>query len=140
MQLNIISDSDRKIPRKKIKALVSLIEEEEEPPDSTVNIIFVSDRKIATLNREYRGKSGATDVLSFNIDNESGEDNTFGEIYISTDTAARNAATLKTGFYNEILHLCCHGFLHLLGYDHENDKDAEIMEARERRYLGGIKR
>jgi len=126
VQVNIFSDSDRRIPRKKIRELISLIEEEEEPPDSTINIIFVRDRKIALLNRNYRGKSGVTDVLSFNIDN------------ISTDTAARNAAIFKIGFHKEILHLCCHGLLHLLGYDHEKDDDAEIMEARERQYLGGM--
>jgi len=138
VQVNIFSDSDRRIPRKKIRELISLIEEEEEPPDSTINIIFVRDRKIALLNRNYRGKSGVTDVLSFNIDNEPGESNIFGEIYISTDTAARNAAIFKIGFHKEILHLCCHGLLHLLGYDHEKDDDAEIMEARERQYLGGV--
>lgn len=135
MQINIISESDRRIPRKRIAALIALIEEDEEPPDSTVNIVFIRDRKMASLNRRFRDKSGPTDVLSFNIDNEPGEESVFGEIYISTDTAARNAATDGTGFHREILHLCCHGFLHLLGYDHFEDKDAGKMQAREKHYL-----
>ena len=135
MQINIISETNRRIPRKKITALMALIEEDEEPPESTVNIVFIRDRKMADLNRRFRNKQGATDVLSFNIDDQPGKDAVFGEIYISTDTAARNATADGTGFQNEILHLCCHGFLHLLGYDHENDKDAARMKAREKTYL-----
>lgn len=135
MQINIISESNRRIPRQAIVKLIEMIEDDEDPPDSTVNLVFIRDRKMAALNRDYRGKKGATDVLSFNIDDEPGEDAVFGEIYISTDTAAGNAASDGVSFSNEILQLCCHGFLHLLGYDHMKKKDAEIMRAREAFYL-----
>ncbi|MEW5924946.1 MAG: rRNA maturation RNase YbeY [Candidatus Zixiibacteriota bacterium] len=135
MQINIISESNRRIPRKSIIKLIEMIEDDEEPPDSTVNLVFIRDRRMAILNRDFRGKKGATDVLSFNIDDEPGEDAVFGEIYISTDTAARNAASDGINFSREILQLCCHGFLHLLGYDHMKKRDAEIMRTKEAYFL-----
>jgi len=138
MRVNIISESNRRIPRKKIMTLIEMIEEDEEPPESTVNIVFIRDRKMAAFNRRYRNKTGPTDVLSFNIDDEPGDEAVFGEIYISTDTAAKNAAADKTGFQREIIHLCCHGFLHLLGYDHMKEKDAAIMRAREKSYMARL--
>ncbi|PKK84623.1 MAG: rRNA maturation RNase YbeY [candidate division Zixibacteria bacterium HGW-Zixibacteria-1] len=140
MQINIISESNRRIPRKSIIKLIEMIEEDEEPPDSTVNLVFIRDRRMAVLNRDFRGKKGATDVLSFNIDDEPGEDAVFGEIYISTDTAARNADDDGVSFRDEIQHLCCHGFLHLLGYDHMKKRDAELMQATEKYYLGRMSR
>jgi len=138
MQFNIISESERRIPRKKIMTLLNLIDEEEEPPESTVNVIFTDDKKIRQLNKSYRGKSRPTDVLSFNVDDEEGEGAVFGEIYISTETASENAEKFGRTFADEILLLCCHGFLHLLGYDHETDKDFEKMHGREKQYLGEL--
>ncbi|UCD95152.1 MAG: rRNA maturation RNase YbeY [Candidatus Zixiibacteriota bacterium] len=139
MHLNIISQTDRRIPRKKIGELITLIEEEEEPPDSTLNIIFVGDSWIRRLNREFRGIAGTTDVLSFNIDEEPGEDCIIGEIYVSTDTAAKNARSEQVSFTEELLRLCCHGLLHLLGYDHIKAKDSKVMQTREDYYLGRMK-
>ncbi len=138
MKLHIISDTDRRIPRKKIVRLIELIEDEEDPPDSNLNIIFIHDPKIAKLNRRYRKLSGPTDVLSFNIDDGPGDDAVLGEIYISTDTAAKNAGKLGFTFSAEILRLCCHGFLHILGYDHENDDDGKLMRTKEEYYLEKI--
>jgi probable rRNA maturation factor len=117
---------------------MALIDDEEEPPDSTVNIVFIRDKQIIPLNKKYRGTSRATDVISFNLDDRQGPNSILGEIYISTDTAARNAAEYGVSFTGEVLRLCCHGFLHLLGYDHKKPRDRARMEAKERRYLGGI--
>jgi len=139
MYVNIISDTNRRIPRKKIMELLALIEEDEDPPESTVNIIFTQDRQLARLNRQYRSKPGPTDVLSFNIDNEPGKDSIFGEIYISTDTAARNAVSDGIRLNKMLLQLCCHGFLHLLGYDHEKEKDRIEMTKKENYYLGKVR-
>jgi probable rRNA maturation factor len=138
MFVNIISDTNRRIPRKRILELIALIEEEEDPPDSIVNIVFVTDTHIASLNKKFRKISKPTDVLSFNLDDKQGKDSIFGEIYISTDTGARIAEKLGITFRDEMLRLCCHGFLHLLGYDHEKPKDRVIMQERERYFLGNI--
>lgn len=135
MILNIISSANRRIPRKRILDLMALIDEDEEPRDSSVNIIFIRDGKIRQLNRQFRNIDQTTDVLSFNIDNEPGEDNILGEIYISTDTAAKYAKKDDIGFYEMLVRLCCHGYLHLLGYDHEKKTDIEIMKSREKYYL-----
>lgn len=140
MKLNIISDSNRRIPRKKIARLVQMIDEEEDLPGSTINIIFTRDRKIASLNRKYRNRSGATDVLSFNIDDETGPDAVLGEIYISTDAAHKNLETFGGRIQSELLRLCCHGLLHLLRYDHMTTKDRAAMQKREEYYLGRIDR
>ena len=140
MRFNIISESERRIPRKKIMTLLNLIDEEEEPPQSTVNLVFIKDKRIHQLNKAYRGKDCPTDVLSFNIDDDEDEGAVFGEIYISTDTASKNAGKFGRTFTDEILLLCCHGFLHLLGYDHEADSDYKKMHAREEHFLGKLKR
>jgi probable rRNA maturation factor len=140
MHLNIISECHRRIPRKNIIRLFDFIEEDEEPPDSTINVIFIRDRQMRGLNRDYRNIDRPTDVLSFNIDDEPGEQSVLGEIYISVDTAAVNAESEHLTFSDELLKLCCHGFLHLLGYDHEINDDALLMEAREKYYLEKMKR
>jgi len=74
MRLHIISDTNRRIPLKKNMRLIEIIEEEEVPPDGNLNIIFTGDRRISQLNKSYRNLARPTDVLSFNIDNEGGED------------------------------------------------------------------
>lgn len=139
MRLHIISDTNRRVPRKKIMRLIEIIEDEEDPPDSNLNIIFTRDRKIRELNKAYRNLSKPTDVLSFNIDNEPGEYSIMGEIYISTDTAAKNASNYGFTFSVEILRLCCHGFLHILGYDHEKGgRKEKLMRSKEEYYLEKI--
>ncbi|UCD17508.1 MAG: rRNA maturation RNase YbeY [Candidatus Zixiibacteriota bacterium] len=135
MYVNIISSTNRKIPRKRIARMIEMIEEDEEPPDSTLNIILTRDRQLSRLNEQYRRRSGPTDVLSFVLDRTPGRDSVLGEIYISTDTAAKNADKYGVTFTAEILRLCCHGFLHLLGYDHVKKRDREIMFDKEETYL-----
>ena len=138
MRINIISETRRRIPRKKIKNLMVLIEEEEDPPDSILNIILARDHLLKKLNRQYRGMSRATDVLSFAIDTEFGEGSVLGEVYISTDRAEASARAIGISFTSEVLRLCCHGVLHLLGYDHTLATDREAMQAREEYYLGRL--
>ena len=96
-----------------------------------INVVFCSDEYICGLNSEYRHKDKPTDVLSF----EFGEDSFFGEIYISTDTADKQAEEYGHSFLSEIQRLFIHGFFHLLGYDHIKSGDRKVMEARESKYL-----
>lgn len=138
MKINIISETNRRIPRKKIAGLMSLMEEED-PPDSNLNLIFTRNARMARLNKEYRGKSKPTDVLSFRIDSESGPDFVFGEIYISTDMAQENLKLFGGTITSELIRLCCHGFLHLLGYDHASESGRIKMKKREEYYLEKLK-
>ena len=80
----------------------------------------------------------ATDVLSFNFDDSNGDDSVFGEIYISAAIARVQAPQFANTFSNELLRLCCHGLLHLLGYDHLKKNDTVKMQNREHYFLSLI--
>lgn len=89
-----------------------------------VTVAFVSDRTMRELNRRWRGKSGTTDVLSFpsgQEEFEKGEGASLGDVIISAEQAARQAAEHGLDFEGEVAQLILHGLLHLCGYDHETD-------------------
>ena len=89
-----------------------------------VTLAFVSDRAMRELNRRWRGKRGTTDVLSFpsgQEEFEKGEGATLGDVVISVEQAARQAAEHGLDFDGEVAQLILHGLLHLCGYDHETD-------------------
>jgi probable rRNA maturation factor len=89
-----------------------------------VTVAFVSDRAMRELNRRWRGKSGTTDVLSFpsgQEEFEKGVGATLGDVVISVEQAARQAAEHGLDFEGEVAQLILHGLLHLCGYDHETD-------------------
>ncbi len=102
-----------------------------------VNIVFIDDRRMRLLNREFRGKDKTTDVLSFNME-EDGP--LLGEIYISPAEARRNAAEYGITTTQELLKLCCHGLLHLCGIHHPTPQQRRIMTAREDHYLEQLNR
>lgn len=117
---------------------------EGKPQTTEVSVSFVDDEEIAQLNEEYRGKVGPTDVLSFECDNLDDEfSNPFaeeevyelGDIIIAVDVAERQTEEFGTTFEGEITLLMVHGLLHLCGYDHIEDDEAEVMEAREAELL-----
>jgi probable rRNA maturation factor len=82
-----------------------------------VAVLLTNNREMRTLNRQFRRKDKATDVLSF----PSGDNGSGGDIAISLDIAAENAARLGHPLATEIKVLMVHGMLHLAGYDHETD-------------------
>lgn len=95
------------------------------------NIIIVDENTIQKLNREYRDKDSVTDVISFALE----DDNTFvkteyrilGDIYICLNKAKSQALEYGHSFLREISFLTIHGLLHLLGYDHMEKSEEEIM-------------
>ena len=95
-----------------------------------VNVLVAGSREIRELNRRYRGKDQATDVLSFPADGGAGKDFA-GDIAISADHAARSARQFGHPPAQELKVLMLHGVLHLAGYDHERDNGA--MARREER-------
>lgn len=99
-------------------------------------LVLTNDRVIRPLNARYRGKDKATDVLSF--PGEGGETG-LGDVLISVETAGRNAKMLGRTLQQELDVLALHGFLHVLGYDHETDDGTmERLERRLRRKLGVV--
>jgi len=116
-----------------------------ELPDCELSLSLVSDRAIRALNRTYRGIDSPTDVLSFSQIEQAGAASanphdvtnnpglTLGDVVISIDTALAQARELRTAPTARIRRLLIHGFLHLLGYDHERSSaEARKMFARER--------
>ena len=87
-------------------------------PHTSVTVAFLDDAAMRALNRSYRGKDRPTDVLSF----PDGEDGRLGDIAIATPTARRQARRRRHAAALETRLLLVHGFLHLLGYDHETDE------------------
>ena len=95
--------------------------------DSEVSITLVDDKQIHKLNKKYRGIDKPTNVLSFEL----GDDVLLGDIFISLDTVKKQAKAAKISVEEHTAHMVVHGMLHLQGFDHIKDKDAEIMEGRE---------
>jgi probable rRNA maturation factor len=95
------------------------------------HVIFCSNRAIKKLNAMFRNKDRATDVLSFNYN----EKDLLGEIYISLQRAKTQAKEYKVSYKSEVVRLFVHGMCHLMGYDHENEKDKIKMQKKENSYL-----
>lgn len=105
--------------------------------DGEVSVIIGDDIMLRELNRDYRGKDKPTDVLSFSylepgdeVPSES-EDKAVGDIYISIDRAGEQAEAVGHSLDREVFILAVHGMLHLLGYDHSDDKESITMRNKE---------
>lgn len=111
-----------------------------------VSVMGCDDTRIATLNAAFRGKAVPTNVLSWPSEERGAEadggepiapdDPELGDIAISYDTCLREAQAAQIPLEQHTTHLIVHGVLHLLGYDHERDADAELMEGIETEILG----
>jgi len=114
--------------------------------DAELAIMLTDDAGIQTLNRNWRGLDKATNVLSFPaVQPPSGHEpddvdapRMLGDIAIAYQTTRREADEEEKTFENHLSHLAIHGFLHLVGYDHEKDGEAETMEALEREILATL--
>jgi probable rRNA maturation factor len=112
-----------------------------------VAVRFSDDNEVRTLNSQYRGKDKATNVLSFPMvqadlldvlaDSDDGEA-LLGDIVLADGVVAAEADVRQLAVADHATHLVVHGMLHLLGYDHSDDHEAEVMEAMERRALAGM--
>lgn len=112
-------------------------------PDAQLSIVIVDDPAIQIINRDYLQKDKPTNVISFAMQEGEGagiQPQLLGDVVISAETAARDAAEAGLPAENELYFLLLHGILHLLGYDHERgtEADAEQMQAREQELYGLI--
>jgi probable rRNA maturation factor len=125
----------RKLTKAAIKATIS-------DDDVSVSVLFTGDAGILEVNKQWRGKAYATNVLSFpvpaNTPVPDGEPRPLGDIVLAYGVIAKEAAEQKKTIANHVAHLIVHGTLHLLGYDHEDDSEAAIMETREIQILTGL--
>lgn len=99
--------------------------------DEEISLLLTNDTRIQILNRDFRSQDKPTNVLSFPSD----EDNFLGDIAISFNTLKREAEEQDKDFNSHFIHILIHGILHLLGYDHIDDDEAEEMEALEIKIL-----
>ncbi len=117
-----------------------------------IALLFTDDAAMAALNARFRGREGATNVLSWPAHALAPEapgrapapppdpihDGALGDVALACETVAREAQLRDLALEAHLAHLIVHGVLHLLGYDHVEDADAALMEAVERRALARI--
>lgn len=116
--------------------------------DGEVAVLACDDARIAALNANFRGKNTPTNVLSWPSEERAATDDgarpdapresELGDIAIAYETCRREAEVAGLTLEDHALHLLIHGTLHLLGYDHERDGDADLMEATEIAILGAL--
>ena len=106
--------------------------------DAEVSVVLCDDAEIRRLNKQWRGKDKATNVLSFPPPPGPGADRHRGDIVIAFETVAREAVEERKPFDAHLAHMVVHGYLHLAGYDHESDPEAEEMEQLEREILSTL--
>lgn len=135
MELNIVNEYDFTFEyEQQFKGLLKrAIKVTKRETNIVLSCIFVDDKKIHEINRDYRNIDRATDVISFALL----DDDTFlvpeeeaielGDIFISIDTCKRQAQEYGHSFERELCFLFVHGVLHLLGYDHMKEEDEKVM-------------
>jgi probable rRNA maturation factor len=109
--------------------------------DTELAIVLTDDSRIRALNLAWRGLDKPTNVLSFPANDRGGGQGApvlLGDIVIAYETTKREALAQDTPFLHHLAHLTVHGFLHLRGYDHEAEDEAETMERLERQILARL--
>jgi probable rRNA maturation factor len=127
-----------------------ILDEEGYPEDAEVTILFVDESEMANYNEKFLERHGATDVLAFPLEelipgvtpdhDPHGPPLALGDVVIAPAYVRRQAVEHEVAFEDEMSLMVAHGILHLLGYDHIDDDDAERMEERERQLLAKVGR
>ncbi len=127
---------------KALDAAVDFLKREEKQPfpkmPVELSLVFTDDENIREINAEWRDKDKATNVLSFPafpLEPGGMLGPMLGDIVIARETVEREALELEKSFEDHLTHLLVHGFLHLFGYDHMDEEEAEEMESLETRIL-----
>ena len=139
LSLNILTHDFRELSSELVSKLNLLTEHiliDQNQDQLTVNLKLISSKEMIKLNRDFRSKALDTNVLSFpsgkDIQKISGE---LGDIAMSLPFIQSESQNLNRDLEDHMMHLLAHGILHLLGFDHTEDQDANIMEAQEIKYL-----
>ena len=133
MEIEIFNETEEKLDKEleELKVLLENAAKDEGLDNILFNVIIIDNSKIRELNKNYRNIDRETDVISFALE----DDKTFnleeirvlGDIYISVEKARAQALEYGHSFKRELSFLAIHGFLHLLGYDHMETEEEEIM-------------
>ena len=142
-EFDIYNETDYKLDDiiSSMKEVLEETLEMEKVNNSEFNVILVDNKKIREINKSYRKIDKETDVISFALedlkDDIKLDTRVLGDIYISVDKAKEQAKEYGHSEKREFCFLCVHGLLHLLGYDHENKEDEEIMFKKQELILDG---
>ncbi|MDB4059426.1 rRNA maturation RNase YbeY [Gammaproteobacteria bacterium] len=135
MKVNLISSDDYNLPRSLLESLEQvfiLVSNSEGLKDANINLSFISSKEMQSLNKQYRGLDKDTNVLSFeNQDISREHTKNIGDIAICYPYVVDEAKKENKELDNHITHMFIHGTLHILGYDHENESEANNMELKE---------
>lgn len=133
MEIEIFNETEENLEEelRELKELLVNVAKDEGLENILFNVIIIDNSRIREINREYRNIDRETDVISFALE----DDKTFnlqeirvlGDIYISIEKARSQALEYGHSFKRELSFLAIHGFLHLLGYDHMEKDEEEIM-------------
>ena len=103
--------------------------------EASLSIVFVSSLKIRSLNRQYLRRDYVTDVLAFDLREDSKSKGISGDIAVCVDMALKNAAVYQTSCARELVLYVAHGILHLLGFDDHSPRDIHAMRKKEQEIL-----
>jgi probable rRNA maturation factor len=125
------------LARSAVADIVRAVLRAERVPHALVSVTFVSDQRIAALNRAHLRRSGATDVIAFGFAQRRAADPVIGDVYIAPGVARNNAAAHGVSMREEIARLVVHGVLHVLGFDHPDgpERTASAMWRRQEQLL-----
>ncbi len=133
MEIEIFNETEENLEQElcELKELLVNVAKDEGLENILFNVIIIDNSRIREINREYRNIDRETDVISFALE----DDKTFnleeirvlGDIYISIEKARSQAEEYNHSFKRELSFLAIHGFLHLLGYDHMEKDEEEVM-------------
>jgi probable rRNA maturation factor len=143
----VADEQDVPLSTDSLRMLADLVMREESlPVDTEVSILLVHEDQIAEYNERFMGRAGPTDVLAFPLEamepgviprvDPGGPPLSLGDVVIAPSYVRAQAADHGVTFDQELSLMVVHGLLHLLGYDHMENGEAEHMEERERRLLG----
>lgn len=152
MNVAISDEQDDPLEPESLRALAQrVIDAERLPSHTVVSITLVDQARMAALNDAHMGKPGPTDVLAFPLEDlvpgralpdfpEGAPPFAIGDVFICPPVVKANAVAAEVPFEDELALMVVHGILHLLGYDHVADDEAELMEGRERALLAAAGR
>ena len=151
MSVFVANEQSEDVELAGLRALAELVlAEEGYQPDTEMTLLLVDEDEMTGYNRRFLERDGPTDVLAFPVEvlipgvvpehDPLGPPLMLGDVVISPTYVRRQATKLEVTFEDEMALMVAHGVLHLIGYDHTNDSDAEQMEQRERELLAKVGR
>lgn len=137
----IFNNTNNDINTSELEDYIKYVVKELDIENAIFNIIFIDNKEIRDINREYRNVDRETDVISFaledNMDVVYEDFRLLGDIYISYEKAIEQAELYNHSVKREVFFLATHGILHLLGYDHMDEDDEKVMFGKQNELLDG---